>query len=79
VSKLGFKDGDAHLSAAGVYNSYPVSRGVYTSFDKNLIIWLNECDHLKVMFRRETSESAEWGKAYRSFAKAMKKLDLLDR
>ena len=54
-------------------NEFPLGRGAYISFDRSLIVWLNEAEHLKLMFRKDGAE--DFGQTYRSFVRAVGKLD----
>ncbi len=65
------------MESAGVYTDWPAGRGTYTSFDRSLIIWLNECDHVRLMYRKEVG--ADFVKAYRTFAKVARRMDGLGR
>ena len=40
---------------------------------RSLIVWLNEAEHLKLMFRKDGAE--DFGQTYRSFVRAVGKLD----
>jgi hypothetical protein len=49
---LMFKDSDddKYLISAGISSDWPVGRGSYVSKDEKFQIWLNEEDHLRVMY-----------------------------
>ena len=40
---------------------------------RSLIVWLNEAEHLKLMFRKDGAE--DFGQTFRSFVRAVGKLD----
>lgn len=40
---------DKFLRSAGAYNDWPNVRGIFISYDSNLIIWCNEEDHLRII------------------------------
>jgi len=46
-----FKDmsADPYLSAAGISSDWPYGRGMYESADGQLIVWVGEEDHLRIM------------------------------
>ena len=48
---LMFKDmsSDTYLVAAGISEEWPYGRGCYVSDDRNLIIWVGEEDHLRII------------------------------
>ena len=48
---LMFKDmsSDTYLVAAGISEDWPYGRGCYVSEDRNLIIWVGEEDHLRII------------------------------
>ena len=48
---LMFKDmsSDTYLVAAGISEDWPYGRGCYVSDDRNLIIWVGEEDHLRII------------------------------
>ena len=48
---LMFKDmsSDSYLVAAGISDEWPYGRGCYVSDDRNLIIWVGEEDHLRII------------------------------
>jgi len=53
---LGFQKGDRFQDAAGINSDFPKSRGVYHSFDKKLMVWVNEEDHLRIISLEKTSD-----------------------
>lgn len=46
---LGFRKGDRFMDAAGINRDYPLGRGIFTSQDKVVRVWVNEEDHLRIM------------------------------
>ena len=46
-----FKDmaNDSYLTAAGIASHWPSGRGCYISADKEVIVWVGEEDHLRIM------------------------------
>ena len=42
-------DKDRYLSAAGIASDWPFGRGCYVSADNEIIIWVGEEDHLRIM------------------------------
>ncbi|PIE06467.1 MAG: arginine kinase [Rhodobacterales bacterium] len=46
-----FKDmsGDSYLTAAGIAADWPYGRGAYVSGDRQVIVWVGEEDHLRIM------------------------------
>ncbi len=51
VSKhLLFKEGDKCQESAGIASDWPVGRGSYVSNDRKFQLWINEEDHLRVMY-----------------------------
>lgn len=48
---LMFKDmgNDPYLASAGISGDWPDGRGMWVSDDKNMIIWINEEDHLRII------------------------------
>ena len=51
-----FQKGDRFQDAAGINSDFPKSRGVYLSFDKKLMVWINEEDHLRIISLEKTSD-----------------------
>lgn len=44
-----FGPGDLFQDAAGINSDFPESRGVFHSYDKKFIVWINEEDHLRII------------------------------
>ncbi len=51
-----FKEGDNHQDTAGITGCWPKGRGSYVSRDEHLQIWINEEDHLRVMYLEKGSD-----------------------
>ncbi|MDA3918634.1 MAG: phosphagen kinase [Deltaproteobacteria bacterium] len=69
--KLCFPKGDRFQDAAGINSDFPECRGVFKSFDKPLMVWVNEEDHLRVISLRL---SADIAKVYNDVCMAVDKL-----
>ena len=48
-----FKIGDRFQEAAGINRDWPEGRGVFHNKKKNLLVWINDEDHLKVITMEE--------------------------
>jgi len=46
---LAFGKGDRFMDAAGINRDYPLGRGIFTSRDNVIRIWVNEEDHLRII------------------------------
>lgn len=44
-----FKNEDKFLDAGNFHYDWPSGRAVYVNYFKNLIIWVNELDHIKII------------------------------
>ncbi|WP_291347499.1 phosphagen kinase [Desulfobacula sp.] len=53
---LWFQKGDRFQDAAGINSDFPKCRGVFHSFDKRFMVWVNEEDHLRVIGLERTSD-----------------------
>lgn len=51
-----FKRGDRFQDAAGINSDFPKARGIFHSFDKQFITWVNEEDHLRLISLEKTSD-----------------------
>ncbi len=69
--QLCFPKGDRFQDAAGINSDFPKCRGIFKSFDKPLMVWVNEEDHLRLISLRE---SADIAKVYNDVCKAIDKL-----
>jgi creatine kinase/arginine kinase len=49
TQKQAFPKGDKFQDAAGINRDFPDSRGIFSSRDKNFMIWINEEDHLRII------------------------------
>lgn len=56
AKKLWFQKGDRFQDAAGINSDFPKGRGVYLSFDKQFIVWINEEDHLRIISLEKASD-----------------------
>lgn len=46
---LAFPKGDRFMDAAGINQDYPIGRGIFTSRDNVIRVWVNEEDHLRII------------------------------
>ncbi|WP_321492523.1 phosphagen kinase [uncultured Desulfobacter sp.] len=46
---LAFSKGDRFMDAAGINRDYPLGRGIFTSRDKVIRVWVSEEDHLRII------------------------------
>ncbi|MBU1342987.1 MAG: arginine kinase [Proteobacteria bacterium] len=53
---LCFEKGDRFQDAAGINSDFPKCRGVFHSFDKQFVVWVNEEDHLRIISLEKTSD-----------------------
>ncbi len=53
-----FKEGDKFLQSAGITNDWPDGRGAYVSKDEKFAIWINEEDHIRVMYLEKDADVA---------------------
>lgn len=56
TKNLGFQKGDRFQDAAGINSDFPKYRGVYLSFDEQLMVWINEEDHLRIISLEKSSD-----------------------
>ncbi|WPX97453.1 ATP--guanido phosphotransferase [Candidatus Bandiella euplotis] len=47
---LVFGSNDKYLESAGILNNWPEARGAYISDDKNFMVWVNEEDHMRIIY-----------------------------
>jgi ATP:guanido phosphotransferase, C-terminal catalytic domain/ATP:guanido phosphotransferase, N-terminal domain len=72
----GFPKGDRFQDAAGINSDFPKSRGVYHSFDQQLMVWINEEDHLRIISLEKTSDlSSVYNRLCRAHGALNKSLD----
>jgi len=45
-----FKNNDKYLESAGIFNNWPEARGAYISDDKKFMVWVNEEDHMRIIY-----------------------------
>jgi protein-arginine kinase len=45
-----FKCEDKYLETAGIQGDWPTGRGAYISNDKNFMVWINEEDHMRIIY-----------------------------
>ncbi|MEN8212017.1 MAG: phosphagen kinase [Thermodesulfobacteriota bacterium] len=67
-----FPKGDRFQDAAGINSDFPKCRGVFKSFDKPFMVWVNEEDHLRVISLRL---SADIAKVYNDVCTGLDKLN----
>ncbi len=70
--KLLFPRGDRFQDAAGINRDFPIGRGIFLSKDKQLRIWVNEEDHLRIICQNTT---ADLNQVYVLFCKAHQALE----
>ena len=66
-----FPKGDKFQDAAGINSDFPKCRGVFKSFGKPLMVWVNEEDHLRLISLRM---SADIAKVYNDVCRAIDEL-----
>lgn len=54
--QLLFPKGDRFQDAAGINRDFPLCRGIFTSHDNRLRVWVNEEDHLRVISQENSSD-----------------------
>ena len=69
--QLCFPKGDRFQDAAGITSDFPKCRGVFKSFDKPFMVWVNEEDHLRLIGLRA---SADIAKVYNDVCRAIDEL-----
>ena len=52
-------DNDPYLNSAGISGDWPHGRGMWESRDGNLIVWVNEEDHLRIISMKKGSDLSE--------------------
>lgn len=63
-----FKQGDRFLEAAGACRFWPDGRGIFLNSDNQLVIWLNEEDHLRIISMQNGGDLAQ---VYDRFTRAV--------
>jgi creatine kinase/arginine kinase len=53
---LAFGKGDRFQEAAGINADFPKCRGIFHSYNKQLLVWVNEEDHLRVISMEKSSD-----------------------
>lgn len=48
TAQMAFGPQDKYMAAAGIHNDWPIGRSVFNTQDKQLSLWINEEDHLRV-------------------------------
>ncbi|WP_020588172.1 phosphagen kinase [Desulfobacter curvatus] len=56
---LAFPKGDRFMDAAGINRDYPLGRGIFTSRDKVIRVWVNEEDHLRIIAQSPGGDIAD--------------------
>ncbi len=54
-----FKKGDRFQESAGINRDWPNCRGIFESYDKKFMVWVNEEDHLRVISISQTGNIAD--------------------
>ena len=67
-----FKAKDKYIESAGIFDDWPAGRGAYISNDKKFMIWINEEDHLRIIY---LDKSANLGQIYSKFTQALNILE----
>ncbi|NRA74217.1 MAG: arginine kinase [Rickettsiales bacterium] len=67
-----FKAGDKYLKSAGILDDWPIGRGTYVSGNKKFMIWINEEDHMRIIYLDKT---ANLGEIYNKFTQALNLLE----
>jgi len=47
---------DKYLKSAGISGDWPLGRGMYASANKEIIVWVGEEDHLRIMVMKSTND-----------------------
>lgn len=63
-----FKGEDKYLETAGIQGDWPAGRGAYISDAKNFMVWINEEDHLRIIY---LSEGANFNEIYEKWSEAL--------
>ncbi len=71
-SGLLFKKGDRFQDAAGINTDFPKCRGVFHTPDKNILIWVNEEDHLRII---SMDRGSDFSKTFNRLASVLKRLN----
>lgn len=69
---LVFTRGDRFQEAAGINSGFPEGRGVFYSLDRQLMVWVNEEDHLRIMSLEKTSDLSA---TFRRLGRALRALE----
>ncbi len=67
-----FKKGDRFQDAAGFNTDFPKSRGVFYSSDRQLRIWVNEEDHLRIISQEKSAD------LYHVFQRLIRVMNILE-
>lgn len=54
--KMRFEKGDRFQDAAGINSGFPRYRGIFSSCDKRLRVWVNEEDHMRIISQETSSD-----------------------
>ncbi|PIE63388.1 MAG: arginine kinase [Desulfobacter postgatei] len=68
---LAFRKGDRFMDAAGINRDYPLGRGIFTSRDKVVRVWVNEEDHLRIIAQAPGGDIAGIFNRLRQMIKAL--------
>lgn len=69
---LAFRKGDRFMDAAGINRDYPLGRGIFTSRDNVVRVWVNEEDHLRIIAQTPGGDIAN---AFNRLIQMIKALD----
>ncbi len=69
--KIWFPKGDRFQDAAGINSDFPKCRGIFQSFNKQFMVWVNEEDHLRIIGIKKTADIA---KVYNNVCSGLEKL-----
>lgn len=67
-----FKADDKYLKSAGIFDDWPIGRGAYISDDKKFMIWINEEDHIRIIY---LEKGANFDKIYSKFTNVLNILE----
>lgn len=52
--RLLFNNENKNLESSGIFDDWPAGRGTYLNTSKNFVVWINEEDHLKIIYSTES-------------------------
>ena len=63
-----FKGEDKYLETAGIQGDWPAGRGAYISEAKNFMVWINEEDHMRIIY---LAEGADFNTIYEKWSNGL--------